>query len=138
MILTLTGHRPERLNGKEAEVKQWIKDKILELKPEKVISGMALGADQILCEVCMELNVPLVCAFPYKHKLHPVEQKFADYATEVYYQTPTWYQECYHDRDEWMVDHSDAILVVWDGIQSGGTYYTYKYAEKKEIEIYKM
>lgn len=136
MTLTLTGHRPERLKGKEEEIKQWIKEQIKELKPDKVISGMAMGADQILCEVCKELNIPLICAFPYKHDLHPVEQEFADYATEVYYQSPKWYHECYHDRDMWMVNHSDAILVIWDGIEGGGTYYTYKYALEKGIQTY--
>lgn len=135
MILTITGHRPERIKGKEKEIKNWIREQLLSLKPEKVISGMAKGVDQIFCDVAIELNIPLVCAFPYKHNLSESERKYVEYSSETRYQTETWYKECYTERDRWMVDNADTILVVWDGIPSGGTFYTKCYAVRKQKNI---
>ena len=34
-----------------------------------------------------------------------------------------------------MVDAADICLVVWDGISTGGAYYTMKYAEEQGKEI---
>lgn len=135
MTLTLTGHRPERLVGKEAVIKDWIKQKVQELNPDKIISGMAKGADQMLCDIAMELNIPLICAFPYRHALSESEQTYAAYAEEVRYETDNWYKACYLKRDEWMVDHADIVLAVWDGKPKGGTYYTKSYAEKKGVRV---
>ena len=41
----VTGHRPERLNGRELEVTEWLDSQIRELQPTIAISGMAAGAD---------------------------------------------------------------------------------------------
>ena len=71
----------------------------------------------------------MVCAFPYRHDLCPVEQEFYDYAEQVYFQSHEKYDGVYDDRDKWMVDHSDVVLVVWDGVPKGGVYKTMQYAE---------
>ena len=39
----VTGHRPERLNGHELEVTEWLDNQIRELQPTIAISGMAAG-----------------------------------------------------------------------------------------------
>jgi len=40
-------------------------------------------------------------------------------------------------RNEWMVDHSDYVIAVWDG-SKGGTGNCVKYAIKQEKEILQL
>lgn len=35
-------------------------------------------------------------------------------------------------RNEYMVNHSDFVLIVWNGKEKGGTYNTLKYTQKKK------
>ena len=41
---------------------------------------------------------------------------------------------CMHRRDRYMVDHSSAILAVFDGTP-GGTMYTLNYAMEQKLDI---
>lgn len=41
-----------------------------------------------------------------------------------------------HARNQFIVDESDAIVAVYDGRKSGGTYQTLKYARKKKVPVY--
>lgn len=45
MKIAVTGHRPERLRGKEKEVYEWFKEKFAAARPEEIITGMAQGTD---------------------------------------------------------------------------------------------
>ena len=58
----VTGHRPERLNGRELEVTEWLDSQIRELQPTIAISGMAAGADQIYAELALKQRIPLAAA----------------------------------------------------------------------------
>ena len=58
----VTGHRPERLNGRELEVTEWFDSQIRELQPTIAISGMAAGADQIYAELALKQRIPLAAA----------------------------------------------------------------------------
>lgn len=136
MKLMVTGHRTERITGREQEIKEWLAKKVDELKPSDCISGMAQGADQIFAEVAYENNIPLICAWPYKRKLHPVEQKYHDYAEVNYFAFHQFQPSCYVTRDKWMVDNCDIVLAVWDGNPVGGTYDTIEYAKRKHKHIY--
>ena len=35
-------------------------------------------------------------------------------------------------RNEYMVDHSDFVIVVWNGEKQGGTYRTFQYTQRKK------
>ena len=35
-------------------------------------------------------------------------------------------------RNEYMVDQSDFVIVVWNGEKQGGTYQTFQYAQRKK------
>lgn len=72
----ITGHKTERLDGREAEVKEWILKTLKSLGDTYNFTGMARGADTLFAEAVKELGRPLVCAFPYRHDLSPVEQEF--------------------------------------------------------------
>lgn len=134
MKVMITGHRPERLGERINDVYNWIDTQFAKLGLENIeecITGCAKGVDTIFADCVIHNSLPLVCAFPYKHALSEPEQIMRDCAKEVYFQTEEWYKACYLDRDKWMVDRTDVVLVVWDGIPKGGTYYTKKYAEDK-------
>lgn len=132
----ITGHRPERLGDKAEAVRKWIEETLQGIDNiEACISGMAKGVDYTFATVAMVKGLPLIAAFPYRHKLSEPEQICHDYAKEVHWETETWYKSCYLDRDRWMVDHADIVLVVWDGQPGGGAYYTMKYAQQQGKQI---
>ena len=43
-------------------------------------------------------------------------------------------------RNDYMVDHSDLVLAIWNGEQSGGTWHTIQYAKTKgkQVDIIKV
>lgn len=117
-----------------------LRDKFHELKPDKIISGMALGTDQWAAEAAMELGIPFIAAVPCdgQDSMWPDESKrkyqvILDSAAEVVVVSPGPYAPAkMHERDRWMVDHSDMLLGVWSGVRKGGTFGTIRYAEKQQ------
>ena len=135
MILTVTGHRPQRLKGQEKLIKKWAKAQLLQLQPSILYNGMAQGADQIVAIAAKELNIPIICCYPFPRKnYHPTEQWIMENNKIIFIQ-PTFSKQSYIIRDKFMVDHSDVILAVWDGIQQGGTYTTREYAIKQGKKV---
>ena len=134
----VTGHRPERLNGRELEVTEWLDSQIRELHPTIAISGMAAGADQIYAELALKQRIPLAAALPYKKdwdSYHPVVQNMLIKAKEVVYAKKEYSRHAYYERDCMMVDAADIVLAVWDGKEIGGTWLTIDYARKQGKEI---
>ncbi len=41
-----------------------------------------------------------------------------------------YFNACMLIRNEYMVNKSDSVIAVWDGVEEGGTWYTVKYARK--------
>ena len=139
MKIAITGHRPERLLSREGEVKEWVRESIRKYKGSDFLCGMARGVDQIGALAAIAEKIKLHCYFPYKHKLSDMEQFLVDKADEVIWCEDKYSgPDCYFKRDRRMVDDCDLLLVVWDGIKSGGTYYTYKYAveQGKDVVIF--
>ena len=144
MLVGVTGHRPERLGTNWPIVERWIAGKLEEYKArgEKVslISGMARGVDQIAATTAIDQGVGVRCYYPYMHKFSNLEDYIMTRAEVIRYEHKDYVPQCYTDRDRRIVDDCDVLLVVWDGIKYGGTYYTYKYAlEKgKKVEVFKI
>lgn len=135
MILTVTGHRPQRLKGQEKLIKKWAKTQLIQLQPSILYNGMAQGVDQIVAVAAKELNIPIICCYPFPRKnYHPTEQWIMENNKIIFIQ-PTFSKQSYIIRDKFMVDHSDAILAVWDGIQQGGAYITREYAIKQGKKV---
>lgn len=131
MKVALTGHRPERLHNHETEIREWIKDRLLEKVYNEAYSGMAQGADQIFAEVAEELNIPLHCCYPYKRdKFHPAEENIMKKADSVRFISDDYSKKCYWVRDKFLVDNCDVLLAVWDGKKTGGTWLTIEYAQR--------
>jgi uncharacterized phage-like protein YoqJ len=146
MIICGTGHRPDKLGGYSPEVfgklertaYSWLHSHM----PDTVISGGALGWDQALAAAAMNHGIDYVLALPFpgfedrwptasKTFLHSLMYRaskvefvsqgpYAGYKMQV--------------RNEWMVDHADKVLALWDG-STGGTFNCVSYAKKKNKPI---
>lgn len=87
LTVAFTGHRPDKLPNKETGYKlpnptyihvcKEIEKVLLELRPEKAISGMALGVDQWAANICVKLNIPFIAAVPFEgqENIWPAESK---------------------------------------------------------------
>lgn len=141
MIICGTGHRPNKVGGysKEARSKLYdiAKDWLVTNKPDKVISGMALGWDQALANAAYVLDIPLIAAVPFagQQQAWPEESReFFDMllskAEEIVIVSDGGYAPWKMQvRNKWMVDHCDQVLAMWDG-STGGTGNCIQYAKK--------
>jgi uncharacterized phage-like protein YoqJ len=132
MILAGTGHRKiggsYGTNPLSRTVAARMAAELDRLKPTRVISAMALGVDQWLAAIAVRKQIPYVAAIPFdgfndKWSL-PQLVKFRvlldDAAETVHICEPGYAAWKLQRRNEWMVDHCDILLAVWDG-SSGGT-----------------
>jgi YspA SLOG family len=95
--------------------------------PEKVINGFALGLDLALAEAAIQLELPLVAAVPFvgqeKKWTHGQQAKYQELltrATEIKVVKPGGYAFWkMNSRNEWMVNHSDLVLGLWNVAASG-------------------
>lgn len=147
-----TGHRPEKLNLSEKEVKNKLRDLILKSIADgytTFISGMARGVDMWAAEIVIEerkknSDIKLICASPYKgfekswsiiekHRHNTILKK-ADY---IKYICEHYSPQCFQIRNVWMVDHSARVIAAYNG-ESGGTRNTVRYAIGRNVEIYNI
>lgn len=113
-----------------------------DLKPEKVITGAALGFDTIVAEVCIELNIPFVAAVPFVGQ----ENKWSDSQKEKYntllskaaeikiVSEGPFSKQKFQIRNQWIVDNSDEMIVYFTG-QPGGTKNCIDYAKSVNKSI---
>lgn len=141
MITCGTGHRPDKLGGYGDDVGnrlvklayQWL----LERRPERVVSGMALGWDQALAWASIDAGIPFTAAVPFEG----MERKWPSLSRENFASLlkladkieivcdggyAPWKMQ---ERNKWMVDNSDSVLALWNGTD-GGTANCVRYAEK--------
>jgi uncharacterized phage-like protein YoqJ len=149
MIVAFTGHRPDKLGGYKLPNDTYIKvcrsiDKALkELKPEKVITGMALGVDQWAAMIAYKLGIPYLAAIPFENqesnwpqksqRTYQLLRKLA--AEEVIVSDGSYSVDKMQTRNVWMVDNCNKLIAVWDG-SAGGTSNCVKYAESIGKDIY--
>lgn len=154
MILTVTGHRPPKLGG--YKIPNPVYDAVIEaldrclmqLRPETVITGMALGVDQWVAELCANNDIPFIAAIPFKDfdQKWPNEsqlnyQLLLNRAKEVRIISEGGYRpELNSIRNKWMVDHGDQVLGLWNGEREGGTWNTINYTQKvgKHLDLVQL
>ncbi len=142
MNICITGRRPQKLGGFTKEVDEKLRQlfikKFLWLKPDNVISGMALGADMAAAEAAISLGIKVIAAVPFKGQEtvwpESSQRRYNDILAKCS-QIVTVCEGGYsasklQERNVWMVDHSDMVLALWDGT-SGGTSNCVQYAERK-------
>ncbi len=149
MIVAFTGHRPDKLGGYKLPNPTYIRvckeiDRLLrELKPEKVITGMALGIDQWAAMIAHKLGIPFLAAIPFEkqeNKWPEESQKtwrlLRKLASEEVIISPGGYSaEKMQARNQWMVDHCDKLIAIYNGDKTGGTANCINYAQSIEKEI---
>lgn len=146
MIVSGTGHRPNKLGGYSDENLERLKNIALnylkDKKVEKVISGMALGWDTALALAALELEIPLECAVPFEGQESKWVKKSRDLyndilskADEVTYVCDGGYAAWKMQvRNKYMVDNSDLLLAMFNGT-SGGTKNCVDYANETKTEV---
>lgn len=152
----LTGHRPKGFPWDYADKKRTEHKSYLALLREKVIeliadgythfiSGGALGADSDFAEIVIDLrdsaypDISLEIAVPcpdqdLKWRAEDKRRykkicKAADFVNVI---CEKYTNFCMQKRNQYMVDHSDFIIVVWNGEKQGGTYRTFQYTQRKK------
>ena len=146
---TFTGHRPDKMKQEEKEIKPLLEKAIDDAITNgyvTFITGMAMGTDIWSAEIVLEKKkgnpeLHLICALPHpgfenrrsmteKKRFDKIIKK-ADLVKEI---KDHYFTGCYQVRNEWMVDHSNLVIAVFNG-QKSGTQNTIKYAKKKNVGI---
>lgn len=150
MIISATGHRPHKLGGYTTEATNRLYNVAFGYlavnRPDRVITGMALGWDQAVGWAAHDLRIPFTAAVPFigqESKWNPTDQQryndLLQLADEVVYVSPDGYAPWKMQvRNKWMVDRGDKILAMWDGTD-GGTANCIRYAEsigKPVVNVY--
>lgn len=149
MILSATGHRPDKLGGYGNDVLDRLTDlackHLVRFEPElTVISGLAQGWDTAVALAAIQLGgIKLfgVVPFPefgrspwpstaqqrYQFILSKAESVFVTCDGEY----AAWKMQ---KRNTWMVDHANKVLALWDG-SAGGTMNCVAYAKRKNKPV---
>ena len=137
--IAATGHRPSKLPLTGYNIKplislagQWLD----EVRPDIVISGMALGWDQAVALAAIEQGILLYAYVPFigqadkwPPQSHATYQRILQACDEVKVICPGGYSpEKMQRRNEAMVHDCDQLLALWDG-SPGGTGNCVAYAE---------
>lgn len=107
------------------------------------MSGMAPGWDWAFAWASWLLGIPFIAAVPFEgqeSKWPPNTQVayriILDKAARVEVVSPGGYAAWkLHKRNEFVVDHCTRIAAMWDGVKSGGTWNTVRYAQNLERPI---
>ena len=144
--ISFTGHRPGKLpvSSYRSHVHQFLSSQ-LSIHPNLlVISGGALGVDQVAAEVSLDLGIPFVFILPF-----PVDVMSArwsssarnhlldlvSHAVHTYTVQRSFSMSGYQRRNEVMVDHCDLLCAVYDG-SPGGTANCVRYARSSGKAIH--
>ena len=144
-----SGHRPEKANMQEQDIKFRLRteiDKAIKDGYTTFISGMARGVDIWAAELVLEKkrmnkDIKLICAQPYEFfskdqgwQWNVKYTKIVAQDDEVVTVSYKSNKGCYMLRNKWMVDHSSHLIAVFNG-EPSGTKNTIDYAEKRHIGI---
>lgn len=155
----VTGHRPSKLPWGYSQEGEAFDNYLKQLSFETIklideghthfISGMALGVDMDFAELILwlrdekELPITLECAIPcpnqtYRWKADQIDRynSIIQRANKTTLVSDTYTPACMQRRNEYMIDNSDTIIAVWNGIQSGGTWNAIKYARNIQKNIF--
>lgn len=145
MRIVITGHRPSKLPGgydpqhpKNIAIRNWLKERLEEREAIHgwpyitVATGMALGVDQMMANVCIDMNTPFIAFVPCANqdKVWPAHAKqqyniILEAAAEIVQVTHGPYtHNCMNKRNlamrDWALkDEHSLLLAVWTGAPGG-------------------
>lgn len=144
-----TGHRPEKLNRSEKDIKAALREQIIQALQDGFvvfITGMARGVDLWAAEIVLDLRkrnkeIKLICAIPHD----AFESRWSPYWKQLYKHvladadltriiSKGYYSCVYQVRNEWMVNHSARVIAVFNG-QPSGTKNTIDYAHRQGVPV---
>ncbi len=143
-----TGHRPEKLNLPEAEVRELLHSAIGQAYKDGFnvfISGGARGVDLWAADIVLLLkaeypDIKLMCAVPFigynskwSEKDKAESRRILERADLVVPVCGGYSEGCFQRRNEWMIDHCSRLIAVWNG-QPSGTANAVRYAQRKGVE----
>jgi hypothetical protein len=141
MILSATGHRPDKLGGYGNRAAhqclvQLAYSYVIATAPTYGIVGMAQGWDTACAEAFIMAGVPFVAAVPFagqESKWPREAQVHYHYLLACAARVVTVCDGGYAPhkmqiRNAWMVDHSNTMMALWDG-SKGGTANCVHYAK---------
>jgi uncharacterized phage-like protein YoqJ len=152
-IYCATGHRPQYLGGFDANIFIRLKAtaieyiKSLNIPPDLIWCGGALGWDMAIGLACIDLRLPYALALPCTNQ----DKKWSNYykarykflkenAKEIWYATSHDYTgpECMFIRDRYMVDQCTVgAIALWNpSKKSGGTYETVQFAQQQRKAVF--
>jgi len=152
MIVGFTGHRKlggykipnPTYNYVEKQIKKTLAEKFKNVN--KIISGMAIGSDQLAVKIAVELGIPFIAAVPFAGQ----ESKWPKFVQDEYrallkqaddvviVSEGGYSPEKMQIRNEWIVNYSDAMIAIFNEFPKGGTYNCICYAEEMKKPVYKI
>ena len=148
MIISFTGHRD--LGGFNIpspiynNVSERIEAKLIELKPTKILTGMAIGTDTLAANIAIKLNIPFDAIIPFngQDQIWPEAAKkeyrrLLELASEkVVVSSGNFTAYKMQVRNEYLVDNCDKLIaVIRKDCIKGGTHNCIIYAIKQKKEI---
>ena len=161
MRVAFTGHRPESLpfgDNEESEGYRKIKGMLLdEIKHwadqgcDVFYEGVARGMDIVFGEQVLLAkrqgypHIKLIGVIPFEEQAAHWSEAWRDRYFSLMASSDDevlisshYTKDCYHRRNRYMVDHADILIAVYDGMGSGGTAYTVRYAMEQGKTIFSL
>jgi len=143
--IAITGHRPEQLVN-VGWIEETLENIFQELKSDLLYQGMAAGVDLMSAKIAGKLKIPFIATRPWAgHPPRINDKEISDWALknakEIINVSPAQdYQGpfVYHMRNEFMVNHADILVAVWNGNKKGGTAACVRYARKQQKLIIQL
>jgi uncharacterized phage-like protein YoqJ len=150
MIVAGTGHRPKFCPCKYDDnhpwlisLKQDLKARLEKDRPKVVISGMAIGYDTWLAQVALEEGFTLHAYLPFRgqetkwpEKAQKEYRRLLTNAEERVYCSESYSNQAFLLRDRMMMDDAtDCWALLNPEADSGGTFYTVRYADEIGIPV---
>lgn len=144
-----SGHRPEKLDESEENVKKWLSEQIdsaIAAGYTTFISGCAMGVDIwagqiVLQRKAVNPSLHLIAATPWPGFSNrwsiDWQAQYSDLLKNADLVVPVcnhYHKGVFQQRNEWMVNHSNRVIAYFNGAP-GGTKNTIDYAVGKGIQV---
>ena len=152
MIIGVTGPRPHKIHynySYTGPLSIWLRteleNKIVQYKPDTIISGMAQGFDTIAALLSIDHGIPLIAAVPFIGQERLWSKSAQDLYNKILSHPKTIVKVVcapgianwkFQKRNEWIVNECDKLIGATNG-QPGGTMNCLEYAHsiKKDIDV---
>lgn len=140
IVISFTGHRPERLglSGDERDeswktIRNWLEEQIAAYSDYDVtlMVGMANGVDILAGLIAIDNGYKLHCVLPCKGygNNNKYTKELLHKAKKIKTMQSSYTRGCDTLRDKYMAEHCDVMLAVYDHKGKSGVTNTIKFAE---------